>query len=106
MVGPADPFDGVCLLLLEDLLSLWLRERFTAVYVTHNLEEAVRLGHRIVVLSRRPGRIREVVAIDTPLEERMADPQALDRHRQHLWELMREEAMAADQELSETGREA
>ncbi len=93
-------------LLLEDLLSLWLRERFTAVYVTHNLEEAVRLGHRIVVLSRRPGRIREVVAIDTPLEERMADPQALDRHRQHLWELMREEAMAADQELSETGREA
>ncbi|MFC3226830.1 ABC transporter ATP-binding protein [Marinibaculum pumilum] len=92
-------------LLLEDLLSLWLRERFTAIYVTHNLEEAVRLGHRIVVLSRRPGRIREIVAIDTPLEARMADPQALDRHRRHLWELMREEAMAADQELSETGRE-
>ncbi|MEQ8500408.1 MAG: ABC transporter ATP-binding protein [Sneathiellaceae bacterium] len=88
-------------LLLEDLLALWLRERFTACYVTHNLEEAVRLGHRIVVLSRRPGRIREIVAIDTPLEARMADPHALDRERRHLWQLMREEALAADKELAD-----
>jgi NitT/TauT family transport system ATP-binding protein len=40
-------------LLLEDLVALWMREPFTAVYVTHNLSEAVRLGHRIVLLSRR-----------------------------------------------------
>ncbi|MCB1813061.1 MAG: ABC transporter ATP-binding protein, partial [Candidatus Competibacteraceae bacterium] len=47
-------------LLMDDLVALWTRTPFTAVYVTHNLHEAVRLGHRIVVLSRRPGRIREV----------------------------------------------
>jgi len=64
-------------------------------------EEAVRLGHRIVVLSRRPGRIREIVAIDTPLEARMAEPHALDRERRHLWQLMREEALAADKELAD-----
>ena len=41
-----------------------------AIYVTHNLAEAVRLGHAIAVLSRRPGRIREIVEIDKPLAER------------------------------------
>ena len=43
-------------LLMDDLIDLWTREKFTAVYVTHNLAEAVRLGHQIVVLSRRPGK--------------------------------------------------
>ncbi|GHD42519.1 ABC transporter ATP-binding protein [Thalassobaculum fulvum] len=86
-------------LLMDDLVGLWARQPFTAVYVTHNLAEAVRLGHRIAVLSRRPGRIREVVEIDKPLAERgYADPE-LEAARQHLWTLMREEARAADEEL-------
>ena len=49
-------------LLMEDLLAIWAREKSTRVYVTHNLEEAARLADRVVVLSRRPGRIRDVVA--------------------------------------------
>src|SRR5581483_3068769 len=57
-------------LLMDDLVELWARERFSACYVTHNLAEAVRLGHRIIVLSRRPGRIREEITIDIPLAER------------------------------------
>lgn len=86
-------------LLMDDLVSLWTRTPFTAVYVTHNLNEAVRLGHRVVVLSRRPGTIREVVEIDRPLSERgYADPD-LERTQKHLWDLMREEARAADEEL-------
>jgi len=45
------------------------------VYVTHNLAEAVRLGQQIVVLSRRPGRVREIVRIDRPITGRNgADP--------------------------------
>ena len=87
-------------LLMDDLLELWERERFTACYVTHNLAEAVRLGHKIVVLSRRPGRIRDIVEIDIPLGERMQHQAALQEQQQHLWNLMREEAMAADQELA------
>ncbi|MDU8929434.1 ABC transporter ATP-binding protein [Alisedimentitalea sp. MJ-SS2] len=87
-------------LLMDDLVGLWTRAPFTAVYVTHNLAEAVRLGHQIVVLSRRPGQIREVVEIDAPLEARdNADP-ALEAKREHLWTLMRDEARAADAELS------
>jgi NitT/TauT family transport system ATP-binding protein len=87
-------------LLLDDLLDLWLRERFSACYVTHNLAEAVRLGHKIVVLSRRPGRIREIVRIDLPLEARAAEPQALDELQRRLWQLLRDEAAAADRELA------
>ena len=86
-------------LLMDDLISLWTRQPFTAVYVTHNLAEAVRLGHKIVVLSRRPGQIREVVDIDIPLAERSYGDATLERQQQHLWGLMRAEAAAADAEL-------
>ncbi len=86
-------------LLLDDLIRLWCREPFTSVYVTHNLNEAVRIGHSIVVLSRRPGRIREVVNIDLPLEQRARGHIELDRQQTHLWNIMRDEAIAADQEL-------
>ncbi|WP_340240573.1 ABC transporter ATP-binding protein [Sulfitobacter pontiacus] len=86
-------------LLMDDLISLWTRQPFTAVYVTHNLAEAVRLGHRIMVLSRRPGQIREVVELTTPLAERAYGDAALEAQQQHLWGLMREEAAAADAEL-------
>ncbi|WP_386628171.1 ABC transporter ATP-binding protein [Sulfitobacter geojensis] len=86
-------------LLMDDLIALWTRQPFTAAYVTHNLAEAVRLGHRIVVLSRRPGQIREVVEIDMPLAERSHGDPRLEQTQKHLWELMREEARAADEEL-------
>ncbi|MDW3183159.1 ABC transporter ATP-binding protein [Roseobacter sp.] len=86
-------------LLMDDLISLWTRTPFTAVYVTHNLAEAVRLGHRIVVLSRRPGEVREVVTLDKPLEARAHGDSDLEVQQKHLWELMRAEAAAADAEL-------
>lgn len=86
-------------LLMDDLVSLWTRKPFTAVYVTHNLNEAVRLGHRVVVLSRRPGQIRQIVDIDIPLAERRAGHPVLEARQAELWDLMRDEALAADLEL-------
>ncbi len=86
-------------LLMDDLVDLWTRQPFTAVYVTHNLAEAVRLGHRVVVLSRRPGQIREIVDIDKPLNAREFGDADLDAQQKHLWQLMRDEARAADAEL-------
>ncbi|GAB5430689.1 MAG: ABC transporter ATP-binding protein [Epibacterium sp.] len=86
-------------LLMDDLIALWERQPFTAVYVTHNLAEAVRLGHKIVVLSRRPGQIREVVEIEKPLSERGYADVDLEQIQKHLWTLMRDEARAADEEL-------
>jgi len=86
-------------LLMDDLISLWSRQPFTAVYVTHNLAEAVRLGHTIVVLSRRPGQIRETLCIEKPLAEREFGDLQLEQYQKHLWNVMREEARAADSEL-------
>src|SRR3954452_665095 len=88
-------------LLMEDLLKIWARERSTRVYVTHNLEEAARLADRVVVLSRRPGRVREILTIDVPVAERGHPEHAgllADIHRK-LWALIRDEAATADREV-------
>jgi NitT/TauT family transport system ATP-binding protein len=88
-------------LLMDDLIELWTRERFSACYVTHNLAEAVRLGHKIVVLSRRPGRIREMIEIDIPLVERPDHAIELEKTQRRLWQMLRDEARAADMEISD-----
>jgi len=100
MDEPLSALDGQTReLLMDDLIDIWSKEAFTACYVTHNLAEAVRLGHRIVVLSRRPGVIRAILEIDMPHADRHNHLAELERHQSHLWELMREEAREADKEL-------
>ncbi|MEE2745901.1 MAG: ABC transporter ATP-binding protein [Pseudomonadota bacterium] len=83
-------------ILMADLIELWEKQRFTGVYITHNLSEAIRIGHKIVVMSRRPGTIRETVNIDAEIMERKVRNIELD---EKLWKLMREEAIAAEREL-------
>ena len=88
-------------LLMEDFIRLLADGAMGAVYVTHNLEEAVRLADRIVVLSRRPGRVREVVAIPLTRGER-GDVDArgqLLALQNELWSLIREEAIDAEREV-------
>jgi NitT/TauT family transport system ATP-binding protein len=52
--------------LQQDLTAIWERQRPTVFFVTHDVEEAVFLSNRIVVLSRRPSRVREIVEVDIP----------------------------------------
>jgi NitT/TauT family transport system ATP-binding protein len=88
-------------LLMEDFIGLLADGSMGAVYVTHNLEEAVRLADRIVVLSRRPGRVREVVTIPMTRAER-GDINARGRLltlQNDLWSLIREEAIDAEREV-------
>jgi NitT/TauT family transport system ATP-binding protein len=88
-------------LLMEDFIRLLADGSMGAVYVTHNLEEAVRLADRIVVLSRRPGRVREVVTIPLTRHER-GDIQTREKLlalQNELWSLIREEAVEAEREV-------
>ena len=88
-------------LLMEDFVGLLADGSMGAVYVTHNLEEAVRIADRIVVLSRRPGRIREVVAIPMTRGER-GDIHAREKLlalQSELWSLIREHAVEAEREV-------
>jgi len=87
------------ILLLEEFADLFARTGVTAVYVTHNLNEAVRLAHKVVALRRRPGTIKEVHTIDVPIQDRQEGMPELIAHEQALWDLIRDEAIAADKEL-------
>ena len=88
-------------LLMEDFIGLLADGAMGAVYVTHNLEEAIRLADRIVVLSRRPGRVREVVAVPVKRSER-GDVSArgqLLALQNDLWSLIRKQAIDAEREV-------
>ena len=50
--------------LQNDLTEIWERDRKTVLFVTHSVEEAVFLSDRVVVMTRSPGRIKEIVPID------------------------------------------
>ncbi|MBP1595486.1 MAG: transporter ATP-binding protein [Acidobacteria bacterium] len=69
------PFRMLESLILERMLDafqrLWVETRSTAILCTSNLEEAVLLGDRVVVLSPRPGRILQIVSIELPRPRRL-----------------------------------
>jgi NitT/TauT family transport system ATP-binding protein len=85
-------------LLLEEFAALITQARTTTVYVTHNLAEAVLLGHQIVVLSRRPGQVRDILRIDRPLAGRAATDPELAGIEQRLWHMIRDDAATAERE--------
>ncbi len=89
-------------LLQEDILDLWRRDRPTILYVTHNFQEAIRLADRVCVLSRRPGRVKEIIEVPVPKEERSRPERQAELALlgERLWSLIRDEAIVADRELS------
>ncbi len=65
-----EPFGALDALTREEhqvlLQQIWLHERKTVVFVTHDIREAVLLADRVAVMSARPGRIREILPVDLP----------------------------------------
>ena len=60
--------------LQNELQRIWQQERITMLLVTHDVEEAVFLGDRVVVMQPSPGRIRRTVAVDLPHPRNRSDP--------------------------------
>ncbi len=81
----------------EEVTRLWDRTKKTIVFVTHDIDEAVYLGDRVVVLTARPGRIREEVAIDLPRPRSLEIKKSLKCHeyRNYVWDLIRTESRRA-----------
>jgi NitT/TauT family transport system ATP-binding protein len=78
--------------LANELMRLWERSPKTIVFVTHGIEEAVTLADRVVVLSARPGTVKEIVPIDFPRPRdavTMRGDPAFGAHVVQLWELLR-----------------
>jgi len=81
------------LVLQQELLRIWQEHRKLVVHVTHDIEEAILLSDRIVVMSGRPGRIREEIAVPFPRPrdlDVLGTTQATEiRHR--IWSILEEE---------------
>ena len=77
-----------------ELLKILARARTTALFVTHQINEAVFLSNRVVVLSARPARVKEIIEVDLPaarsLELKHQPPFVALEHR--IWRLIEQEA--------------
>ena len=85
-------------ILQDELLRIYQQLRRTMVFITHSIEEAIALGDRIVVMSARPARVREILGVDIPRPRTVASVIAHPRFvelRDRCWRLLREERPAA-----------
>jgi NitT/TauT family transport system ATP-binding protein len=75
----------------EELLRILESEKRAMIFVTHSIDEAILLGDRIVMMSRRPGRIREIIPVDIPRPRKIISVRAHPRYielRNALWEML------------------
>ncbi|WP_217133928.1 ABC transporter ATP-binding protein [Leucobacter chinensis] len=77
----------------EELLSIWEKDKKTVVFVTHDMEEAVLLADRVVLMSARPGRVEEVIDVNIP---RPRNQEGIERTKEfielkeYLWSRLRD----------------
>ena len=85
------------ILMQEQLVRLWEAERKTVVLVTHSIEEALLLGDQIVVMSARPGRVKEVLEVPfgRPRNIEVEGTAEFAQMKQEIWESLRDEVQAS-----------
>jgi len=75
--------------LQNDLLNIWERDRKTVLFVTHSVEEAVFLSDKVAMMTRSPGRIRQVVDIDLPRPRRRTELLLDPRYQKYVVDIER-----------------
>jgi NitT/TauT family transport system ATP-binding protein len=75
--------------LQNDLLNIWERDRKTVLFVTHSVDEAVFLSDKVVVMTRAPGRIKQIVEIDLPRPRRRAELLLDPRYQKYVVDIER-----------------
>jgi NitT/TauT family transport system ATP-binding protein len=84
------------LILQDDLLQIWERHRKTVVFITHSIDEAIRLGDRIVIMTSRPGRIKADIPISLPRPRNVFDLQSNEEYarlRAVVWQSLKDEVL-------------
>ncbi len=85
-----------------ELLRIWEMRPTSMMFVTHSIEEAVLMGHRVVVLKGRPSSVFETVEVDLPEprgRETLSHPQ-FNELREHVWANLMDEVRAAEFEVN------
>lgn len=85
-------------LMQEELLAVWGSDRRSVVFITHNIEEAIFLGDRVVIMTARPGRIKEIVPVELP-RPRDVTSAAFNEIRRHVTELLTIEVRNAFEQM-------
>ena len=84
-------------LMQEELQRIWQETGKTVLFVTHDIEEAVYLGNRVVVFTARPGEIKAALPIDLPRDRSIEIKKSSDfmAYRNTIWDLLRDEVLKA-----------
>jgi ABC-type nitrate/sulfonate/bicarbonate transport system ATPase subunit len=102
MDEPFAALDAQTRILMQlELQRIWLEEKKTVVYVTHSIDEAVFLGDRIVVLTRRPGEIKKIkeLSFERPRSSDVKKSATFLDICEEIWSLLKEEAERAITEV-------
>lgn len=76
---PFGALDSITRMIMRgELLRIWQAERKTILFVTHDIDEAVQLADRVVVMSARPGRIQQIVSVDIAHPRDISSPRYLE----------------------------
>jgi len=76
---PFGALDSITRLIMRgELLRIWHAERKTIIFVTHDIDEAVQLADRVVILNSRPASIQQIVDIDIPHPRDLSSPRYLE----------------------------
>jgi ABC-type nitrate/sulfonate/bicarbonate transport system ATPase subunit len=83
----------------EWLLSIWSQERRTILFITHDIDEAIFLSDRVLLMTARPGRIRNEIRVqlDRPRDHRVTTTAEFIRLKQMIRDEIHEESLRADQ---------
>jgi NitT/TauT family transport system ATP-binding protein len=94
MDEPFGSLDAQTRLILQDeLLKIWKDQQKTVVFVTHDIDEAILLGDRVLVMTSVPGRIKEVISIGIPRPRdlQMESSKEFMELRMKIWNIIRSE---------------
>jgi len=103
MDEPFGALDALTRTVMQDfLLEIWEEERKTALLVTHDIDEAIYLADRTIVMTAHPGRVREIIAVDLPRPRRydMRSDKRFIALRDHVVGIVREEAIRESAEIA------
>jgi ABC-type nitrate/sulfonate/bicarbonate transport system ATPase subunit len=109
MDEPFGPLDAQTRMILQDeLLKIWEQKRQTIIFVTHDLVEAVALADRVIVMTHRPGRIRDVITVPMTRPRNIFEihrQAGFDEAHARLWNIFRHELNVRDNGANPTADE-